>query len=157
MARLPLETKYAVNFSTIPDLFKFDRERRKCYNGRLWKSQMWSYVFCVWLYRSPGPSQPGSTRSYCREGIFTLQTDRLRRLSGLGRAITSANHPHVRPSLWRRAGQKYNSGYGREDHGKTPSRAGIRRRRVFPAGEGAGPQVNEGSGGRRFGGEMLVF
>ena len=153
-----MEIKFAGKFSMITDSFKFDRDRRKRYNGRVWKSQMCSGVFCgVWLYLSPSPSRPASTRSYCREGIFTLQTGRLRRLRGLSRAITSANHPHVRPSLWRWAGQKCNSGYGREDHGKTPRRAGLRRRWVLPDGEGVGTRVNEGNGRKRDGGETLVF
>ena len=38
---LSMEGKYAVKLS-ITDLIKFSRKWKKCYNGRLWKMQMWS-------------------------------------------------------------------------------------------------------------------
>ena len=40
LGHLPVEDKYAVKMS-ITGVFKFDRKRRKRYNGRLWKRQMW--------------------------------------------------------------------------------------------------------------------
>jgi len=46
MACLPVEDKCAAKFS-LTDLFKFDRKRRKRYNGRLWKRQMWSYAWLI--------------------------------------------------------------------------------------------------------------
>ena len=43
---LSMKGKYAVKLS-IPDIIKISRTRRKRYNGRLWKMQIWSDSNCL--------------------------------------------------------------------------------------------------------------